>query len=195
MGFVRLNSFAKNHKVAHEVSQACDEVPGARYFDSFLGYTSTIFAWWLILPAVYYLAEVVVPKCRKTDSLTKVKAKSGSKKMSSKVMPAELVIDGTVYSKKGGPVNCDPESDEDKGEVEPEKIADISFIEEHDSVQLRAPQSPKHLSSKFPGVNEDTVARIYSQGFRDGMDHKESGQYNVSKKVVSPKRNPKRRST
>jgi hypothetical protein len=192
MGFVRLNSFAKNHNVAHDVSASCDDVPGARYFDSFLGYTSTIFAWWLILPAVYCLAEVVVPRCSKTDSLTKIKAKNFSKKGSSKIMPAELVIDGTVYySKKVDPVVCDPESgsDEEKGEdalqmVEKAVADEISFIEEDDIVQLREPQFPKQLSSKFSNVDEDTVARIYYHGYKDRVkEEKESGKDSTHERV------------
>jgi hypothetical protein len=71
MGFVKIDSFAKKNRVSHEVSQACDQVPEALYFDSFLGYASTIFAWWLI-PAVYCLTEVVVPKCKKIDDGKKI---------------------------------------------------------------------------------------------------------------------------
>jgi hypothetical protein len=68
MGFVRIDTFGKNHGIAHEVTESCNQVPGAPHFDSFLGYMSTIFAWWLILPAMYCLAEVVVPKCKKNRS-------------------------------------------------------------------------------------------------------------------------------
>jgi hypothetical protein len=187
MGFVRLDSFAKNHGIAHEVSEACDKVPGAGYFDSFLGYTSTIFAWWLILPAVYCLAEVVVPKCKKTEPLKKINGKSPSVKNSS-LFPADLFIDDSMCSQKlVDKLVGDYESNEEKGEDAIQKVAgEISFTEEHDTVQLRPPQVPKHLRSEFPGFDEDAIARIYRQGYRDRLkEEMESGEYSANERVVS----------
>jgi hypothetical protein len=172
MGFVRLDSFAKNHKVAHEVSQACDQVPGARYFDSFLGYTSSIFAWWLILPAVYCLAEVVVPKCRKTNPLKMINTKNISMKTSPKIIPAELFIDENImYSKKVDEALCEPNSkiierkDEENGLQMPEQFDNEIVITE----DIRTPEFPNHLSAKFPGMDEKAIASIYQQGLREGV--------------------------
>jgi hypothetical protein len=169
MGFVRLDSFAKNHNVAHEISQACDQVAGARYFDSFLGYTTTVFAWWLILPAIYCLAEVVVPKCGKTDPLKMIHVKSMSKKGSSKIIPAELFIDESVSTKKADKALCESrtkcieENDEENGQRMTEKFGhEIAAAEE-----VRTLEFPKHLSAKFPGMDEKAIASIYQQGYVD----------------------------
>jgi hypothetical protein len=171
MGFVRLDSFAKNHKVAHEVSQACDQIPGARYFDSFLGYTSTIFAWWLILPALYCLAEVVVPKCKATDPLKKINGKSHSKKSSSRVLPAELFIDKSMCSQKVVKGICEPnsESTDEKDEENGLQIPDIFYSEIVTAEDVRTPEFPNALSVKYKGVDEKVIASIYQQGLREGV--------------------------
>jgi hypothetical protein len=193
MGFVRLDSFAKNHKVAHEVSQACDQVPGARYFDSFLGYTSTLFAWWLILPAVYCLAEVVVPKCKKTDPLKKIN--TGSQKIlvkrASSVLPAELIIDennsmNNEWSvKKSVKSVSDHDSDEEKGEESnslrmSESVADEPITD-----------VPNHISAKFPGLDEDILARVYQEVYKDRLkvekEEKMMRQYSTNTMIISGK--------
>jgi hypothetical protein len=85
MGFISITTFVQNHGYAHSVTASCDQVREAPYFDSFLGYSASIFAWWLIFPAIYCLAEVVVPK---TQSLKKNKViynyTKNSNKMSKK---------------------------------------------------------------------------------------------------------------
>jgi hypothetical protein len=186
MGFVRLDSFAKNHQVAHEVSESCDKVPGARHFDSFLGYTSTIFAWWLILPAIYCLAEVVVPKCKKIDPLTKIKAKSLSKKGSSKVMPAEFVIDGTVYSKKVDPMLCEPDRERDEEKDEENGISEMSVDEVSFSEDVRTPEFPNDLSAKFNGIDEKMIASIYQRGLREGVKIGEQKSMKYNKRSFIP---------
>jgi hypothetical protein len=61
IGYITIASFGANHYVAHQVTPSCDQVPSAPYFDSLLGYGSSLIAWWLILPTIYTLASVVVP--------------------------------------------------------------------------------------------------------------------------------------
>jgi hypothetical protein len=192
MGFVRIDSFAKNHGIAHEVSEACDNVPEARYFDSFLGYTSTIFAWWLILPAVYCLAEVVVTKCRKTDPLKKIKRKSFSMKRSSNILPAELFVDeNNEWSvKKSDNLAVDHYSDEEKGEENalrtPEKVADDEVSFTKDNV---TPEFPAHISAKFPGVDEEILASVYHQAYKEGLGFglglSESRKYSANAVILS----------
>jgi ABC-type multidrug transport system fused ATPase/permease subunit len=167
MGFVRLDTFGKNHYVSHEVSQACDKVAGARYFDSFLGYTSTIFAWWLILPAVYCLAEVVVPKCRKSDPLKMIDVKSMSKKGLSKILPAELCIDENTCSKKVAKElsDCTKEKDEENGLQLPEKVANEKTVSE----DIGTAEFPSDLSAKFPGTHEKALVGAYQRGLREGL--------------------------
>jgi hypothetical protein len=63
MGFVAIDSFrGGNYHLMHPVTRSCDKIPGMLYFDSILGYSSSVFAWWLILPTFYCLSEVVVAK-------------------------------------------------------------------------------------------------------------------------------------
>jgi hypothetical protein len=179
MGFVRLDSFAKNHKVAHEVSESCDQVPGAKYFDSFLGYTSTIFAWWLILPALYCLAEVVVPKSRKTDPLNKVNGVKGfsKKKRFSKVVPAEELIAEPVWGKLSNPSSPSPsgvftneEKDEENSLPMSENVGDeqMTITENYEIEGIRRAEVPSHITAKFPNVDEDDLLRMYQEAFKDG---------------------------
>jgi hypothetical protein len=60
MGFVNINSFGANNHAAHEITSSCDNSPSTPFFDSILGYGSSVFAWWLIIPTMYCLSEVVV---------------------------------------------------------------------------------------------------------------------------------------
>jgi hypothetical protein len=192
MGFVRLDSFAKNHKVAHEVSKACDQVPGARYFDSFLGYTSTLFAWWLILPAVYCLAEVVVPKCKKTNPLKKINTGSQkiSIKRSSSVLPAAFMLDendnhNNEWSvKKSVKSVSDHDSDEEKGEESnsfrmPESVAD----------DMQNTEVPTHISAKFPGLDENILARVYQEVYKDRLkvEKETMRQFSTNTMIVTGK--------
>eukprot|EP01034_Spumella_vulgaris_P024040 gene24040-30337_t len=62
MNYVNITKFGKRYYVTHDVTQSCDHIPGAQMLDSFLGDTSSIFAWWLVLPALYIMSEVLVPR-------------------------------------------------------------------------------------------------------------------------------------
>lgn len=61
IGYVNVATFGQNRHLAHEITPSCDMTPSAPYFDSILGYGSSIIAWWLILPTIYTLAAVLVP--------------------------------------------------------------------------------------------------------------------------------------
>jgi hypothetical protein len=98
MGFVRIDTFGKNHGI-HQVTESCNQVPGAPNFDSFLGYVSTAFAWWLILPAIYCLAEVVVPKCKKIEPLKWQISKEKQSIKSATIFPADMFVDETIRRK------------------------------------------------------------------------------------------------
>jgi hypothetical protein len=192
MGFVKIDSFAKKHHVSHEVSAACDQVPDAPYFDSFLGYTSTIFAWWLILPAVYCLAEVVVSKCKKIDDGKKIDSRKFKVK-ASKIFPAEAFIDESIVSAsktlkkdidEGNSANyLERETDEEEGQIAVCSLqAPLTVKEqeqEHDSNDsdsddgdrpeegiLRHPELPNHLSSKFPDISQEKLLEIVREGMK-----------------------------
>jgi hypothetical protein len=158
MGFVRIDTFGKNHGIAHEVTESCNQVPGAPHFDSFLGYMSTIFAWWLILPALYCLAEVVVPKCKKIDPLKKrINQEKLSAKSVSKIFPADLFVDETVRrpSKSSG----DEEVDDSEEDVTPEDGEDKEVV--------HSPEFPSHIKSKFPGIDESMLTDLYQEVCKD----------------------------
>jgi hypothetical protein len=179
MGFVRIDTFGKSHGVAHKVTESCNQVPGAPYFDSFLGYMSTIFAWWLILPAVYCLAEVVVPRCRKIDPLKKqLSQKKRSKKSASKIFPADLFVDESVK-----PFHSGKSSSGDAGDKPQEEEADEFEENDHDifpdqEEAARPPELPIHLSTKFPGVEEAILADIFKDAYHEGY----KGRVEVEKK-------------
>jgi hypothetical protein len=189
MGFVRIDTFGKNHGIAHEVTESCNQVPGAPHFDSFLGYMSTIFAWWLILPALYCLAEVVVPKCKKIDPLKKrIDQEKQSKKPVSKIFPADFLVDESVQkpSEDGKENNMDAPESDDQSESESDKsLQDIA-----ESNSLRLPEFPKSLSSKFPGLDETVLAGFLQEAYRKGYkdrheDDKERKQLS-SHRTVTP---------
>jgi hypothetical protein len=208
MGFVRLDSFMLNHGVSHEVSEACDQVPGARHFDSFLGYTSTIFAWWLILPTVYCLAEVVVPKCRKIDGLKMFNVKSVSKKTSTKIIPAEFFIDESMCSKKVEKALCEPDSEYNEGKDEendlqiPEKVDNKIAITEDVQTYLQIPEKvdnkiaitedvqtpefPNDLSAKFPDTDEKALVSAYQRGYLDHYRKAENDMMHCNRNAMSP---------
>lgn len=62
LGFVSISTFTRKDHVAHQTTQACDNIRGVPKLDSILGYTATIMAWWLIIPTIYIVSEVVVTK-------------------------------------------------------------------------------------------------------------------------------------
>jgi hypothetical protein len=179
MGFVRIDTFGKNHGIAHEITESCNQVPGAPHFDSFLGYMSTIFAWWLILPAVYCLAEVVVPKCKKIDPLKKrLTQEKRSKKSVSKIFPADLFVDESVKISPDGGNNI---NDDDEDGEESECDNSIQDIVESDVVRL--PEFPDRLSTKFPGVDETVLAQVFQEGYKERLEV-ETGRKQNSKDPV-----------
>jgi hypothetical protein len=189
MGFVRIYTFGKNHGLAHEITESCDQVPGAPYFDSFLGYFSTIFAWWLILPAVYCLAEVVVPKCKEIDK--EMKSRSEEKryqKSGSKIFPADPLVDESVKrspSRKPSVAQNDQnaekfescDSDSNSEEEEEEEVEDRADQDFH------PPDLPSHLCSKFPEVDQRSLSQVYREAFQDGVNKnrlKDSGKHSTA---------------
>jgi hypothetical protein len=177
MGFVRIDTFAKKHGVAHEISESCNQVPGAPHFDSFLGYMSTIFAWWLILPALYCLAEVVVPKCKKIDPLKKqLSQEKRFRKPISKIFPADLFVDESVKKPSSGRNNIkNEEYDNDDDQNERDKY--LHDIEEPEAIRL--PEFPNRLSSKFPGVDEAFLAQVFQESCKERFElEKERKQRN-----------------
>jgi hypothetical protein len=56
---------------AHAITPACDNISGLEKFDSLLGYSSSVVAWWLVMPFIYIMSEVLVPKTilRKNETL------------------------------------------------------------------------------------------------------------------------------
>jgi hypothetical protein len=164
MGFVRIDTFGKNHGIAHEVTESCNQVPGAPHFDSFLGYMSTIFAWWLILPAVYCLAEVVVPKCKQIDPLKKgLTQKKQTAKPGSKIFPSNLFIDetGEKSSHGGKSTTNDGPHDDDESESE----CDKKTLKDMDSIRL--PELPNNLSSRFPGLDEAVLVKAFQEAYQE----------------------------
>jgi hypothetical protein len=169
MGFVRIDTFGKNHGIAHEVTESCNQVPGAPYFDSFLGYMSTLFAWWLILPAVYCLAEVVVPRCKKIDPLKKrLSQEKQTRKSVSKLFPANLFVDESVKPFHSGKSSAgdveDKPQEEEADELEENEYDVIPDQEE----AAQPPELPVHLSTKFPGVEEAILADIFKDAYHEG---------------------------
>jgi sugar lactone lactonase YvrE len=174
MGFVRIDTFGKNHGIAHEVTESCNQVPGAPHFDSFLGYMSTIFAWWLILPALYCLAEVVVPKCKKIDPLKKsVGHENRSARSTSKIFPADLFVDETVKNldddkKHEDDDKKDIENDEEK-EIESEKS--LSEIADK-NCSIRRPEFLHSFISNYPGIDEKLLSRMYEDAYRQACNER-----------------------
>jgi hypothetical protein len=178
MGFVRIYTFGMNHGLAHEVSESCDQVPGAPYFDSFLGYFSTVFAWWLILPAVYCLAEVVVPKCKEIDKEKKSRSQEKRyKKSGSKIFPADLFVDESVQrspSRKPSVAHNDERLESSDSDSAPDDDADQDF---------HPPELPSHLCSKFPEVDQKFLSQVYREAFQDGFNKnrlKDSGKHSTA---------------
>jgi hypothetical protein len=167
MGFIEIGSFAQNHRVAHKVSETCNQVPSAPYFDSFLGYASSIFAWWLILPAVYCLAEVVVPKC---------KIHPPKKLENAKVHPARTISEN---AKNACGNHNDIESEDHNDEYSPEKAELVV-----------PPELPNHLSLKFPGFDEEILAHIYQEGYKDRQLELERNQHLTLFSTVDVARSP-----
>jgi hypothetical protein len=162
MGFVRIDTFGKNHGIAHEVSESCDQVPGAPHFDSFLGYMSTIFAWWLILPAIYCLAEVVVPKCKKIDPQMKHPTHQKWSTVA-KIFPADLFMDESVKNATDGGKDIKDDVADEGNQY------DGSHQDIGESDYVRLPEFPDRLSSKFPGVDETILAQVYREGCKEGV--------------------------
>ena len=61
MTFMTLADFVKDNG-AHAITPACDNIEGMKNFDSLLGYSSSVIAWWLLMPFIYIMSEVLVPK-------------------------------------------------------------------------------------------------------------------------------------
>jgi hypothetical protein len=62
MTTVTLGRFFENNG-GHRITPACDTIEGMENLDSALGISSTIVAWWLIMPLTYILSEILVPRC------------------------------------------------------------------------------------------------------------------------------------
>jgi hypothetical protein len=188
MGFVRIDTFGKNHGIAHEVSVSCNQVPGAPNFDSFLGYMSTIFAWWLILPAIYCLAEVVVPKCKKIDPLKQKMSQEKRSMKSAKIFPADLFVDETVKRppKPFSSSSNDSSLHDEEAFGSDENESDDSGPEDGgEQNAVRSPEFPSHISSKFPGIDEAVLADIYQEFCKDRLDVETGKKKNVSKTSIN----------
>lgn len=61
MTFVSLADFIENNGV-HRISPACNHIAGSENWDMYLGYTSSLIAWYLFLPIIYMFSEILVPK-------------------------------------------------------------------------------------------------------------------------------------
>jgi hypothetical protein len=172
MGFVRIDTFGKNHGIAHEVTESCNQVPGAPHFDSFLGYMSTIFAWWLILPALYCLAEVVVPKCKKIDPLKKSvdQQENRSRKSASKIFPADLFVDETVKKPDSSKHQADEEDIEDYEEKENESEKSLSEIADKNCI--RRPEFLNNFRSKYPGIDDRLLSQMYEDAYREACNER-----------------------
>jgi hypothetical protein len=180
MGFVRIDTFAKNHGIAHEVSESCNQVPGAPHFDSFLGFMSTIFAWWLILPAIYCLAEVVVPKCKKIDPLKQKMSQEKRSMKSAKIFPADLFVDETVKRPPKPSSGNDSSLLDEKAFDSDENESDDSSPEDGgEQNAVRSPEYPSHISSKFPGIDEAVLADIYQEFCKDRLIEEKGKLQNV----------------
>jgi hypothetical protein len=161
MGFVRIDTFRKRRGVAHGVTESCDHVPGAPYFDSFLGYMSTIFAWWLIL--LYCLAEVVVPKIKEIDPAKKLIAQETHlRSRYPKIFPVDESVN--MPSNDGNSIKY---------------AHDVGHESKYDSVKdftqldlLPVPEFPNELSSKFPEINQAVLAQMYREGFHDAYKYR-----------------------
>ena len=57
MGEVTITDFAANSGV-HIITEPCNLIPGALHIDSFLGYSTTFFAYFLLFPAAYSISKV-----------------------------------------------------------------------------------------------------------------------------------------
>jgi hypothetical protein len=183
MGFVRIDTFGKNRGIAHEVSESCNKVNGAPHFDSFLGYTSTIFAWWLILPAVYCLAEVVVTKCKKIDPLKKrMIQEKRSKNQVAKIFPADLFVDESVkkQSEEGNSIRNEESDDSEENESD----NDIS-LKDAAETDLRFPELPSNLRFRFPGLDETVLAQV----FREAYDEAYKDRLKVEKEFKKSRNN------
>jgi hypothetical protein len=187
MGFVRIDTFGKNHGIAHEVTESCNQVPGAPNFDSFLGYMSTIFAWWLILPAMYCLADVVVPKCKQIDLLKKPRLNQDkqSAKPGSKIFPADLCDDETVVKQSNGGNKTTSDQPDDSEERESGTDKSLKDID-----SSRLPELTNNFNSKFPGLDEAVVAQLFQEAYHELYkdqpdDEKETKQFNNGRPCTS----------
>jgi hypothetical protein len=61
MALMTLSDFVSD-RGAHAITPACNNIAGMKNIDSFLGYSSTLIAWWLVMPFVYIMSEILVPK-------------------------------------------------------------------------------------------------------------------------------------
>jgi hypothetical protein len=77
MGFIFVSSFSKSREVFHESSGYCDRFDS---LDTGIAITSSVFAWYLILPCVYSLAEVVTPKIININSQFLINPRSEMKR-------------------------------------------------------------------------------------------------------------------
>jgi hypothetical protein len=62
MGFISFKAFSPIQHAISNGSEVCNHIPNVPYFGSFLGYLSAAFVWWIALPTLYTLSEVVVIK-------------------------------------------------------------------------------------------------------------------------------------
>jgi hypothetical protein len=124
LGFVNLQSFAAgNYHLSHKITSSCDNVPQAPYVDSVLGYSSSFFAWWFILPVVYCLAEVIVPKTVFDDDKEnqaedkRYRSTSLFRNRTGKVFPETLRDSSRVISKWKGVSHNEDEDKKDNNDV------------------------------------------------------------------------------
>jgi hypothetical protein len=91
MGITNAANFVKNNHAAHLVTQTCDGIAGAAKFDSSLGYMSSVFAWWLVIPTLFCLADVVVHRTIHSPAeVNKIKHLNRPRKIMNKINPYDL---------------------------------------------------------------------------------------------------------
>jgi hypothetical protein len=91
MGITNAANFVKNNHAAHLVTQTCDGIAGAAKFDSSLGYMSSVFAWWLVIPTLFCLADVVVHRTiHNPAEVNKIKHLNRPRKIMNKINPYDL---------------------------------------------------------------------------------------------------------
>lgn len=85
------------------ITNSCDNINGLKHFDSFLGYTATVLAYLFIMPSVYTLADIVVPRkivkenSVRLTSISVADINAARKRMDSKELTP--FYDGTKVSK------------------------------------------------------------------------------------------------